>query len=169
MINRKSYNKLNKEKECDICPRQKYSIKIYCQECQMEKYRKKKENYKIILLITGSRSIENYKFVFSYLNKTRKKINFTEIIVGDAEGVDFLCVLYALYHNIPYHIEKAYWNKYGKSAGPIRNNIMVKKCTFGIGIYDGTNNKKISKGTKHCIGELKKQNKLLRVFKYENI
>lgn len=38
------YNKLTKEEECDTCPRRDYPIEEYCQGCQMEEYRKGKEN-----------------------------------------------------------------------------------------------------------------------------
>lgn len=112
-----------------------------------------------ILLVTGSREILDYKFVFKSLDNIKKEFDFDEILTGGAEGVDFLAHLYTLFHNISYEEIKPDWKQYGKAAGFIRNSEMVDICHKGIAIWDG-----YSKGTQHCIHELERANKLLRVF-----
>ena len=118
------------------------------------------------LLVTGSRTIMYGKLIFSILDLIKAKHGFDEIIVGDARGVDMVTLNWCLSQSpsMYYKVYKADWKKYGKAAGPIRNKEMVKDCDFGIGIWDGK-----SRGTKHCIGELKKAGKLVEVFTYENI
>lgn len=115
-----------------------------------------------ILLVTGSRTINDYKFVSKCLDEIREIFPFDFLMHGGAVGVDTFVGMYAMMRGIGCIVKSADWKRYGKAAGPIRNKQMVKKCTKGIGIWDGT-----SKGTGHCIDELKKANKLLKVFKYE--
>ena len=54
------------------------------------------------------------------------------------------------------HIQmKAHWDKYGRSAGPIRNRYMLDlKPDVVIGFSNDIQN---SKGTKDCLGEAKKR------------
>lgn len=48
------------------------------------------------------------------------KVDFT-IIEGGAKGADFLARVWAKFLHIPYIEFPADWKKYGKAAGPIRN------------------------------------------------
>ena len=114
-----------------------------------------------ILLVTGSREISDYRFVFKSLDDIKKDYSFDSLLTGGAEGVDFLVKLYALYHKIPYEQIKPDWKQFGKGAGAIRNAEMVDICDKGTAIWDG-----FSRGTQHCIYELDRANKLLRVFHY---
>ena|SRR3990167_4684811 len=111
------------------------------------------------VIVAGSRSICNYSFVSASIDSSGFLIS--EIISGVAKGVDLLGEKYAREHNIP--IKQFYpdWNKYGKSAGFIRNKQMVDYADAVICIWDG-----VSKGTKHTIDLAKKYNKKLRVFRY---
>ena len=111
------------------------------------------------VIVVGSRSICNYSFVSASIDSSGFLIS--EIISGVAKGVDLLGEKYAREHNIP--IKQFYpdWNKYGKSAGFIRNKQMVDYADAVICIWDG-----VSKGTKHTIDLAKKYNKKLRVFRY---
>lgn len=117
---------------------------------------------KIILLVTGSRSIYDADFVFKCMDETYSEYKFGSVIVGDASGVDYLVTVWCRMHDILYDVRKADWARYKKGAGPIRNCEMVLEATYGIGIHDGK-----SPGTAHCVGELKKAGKLLRVFIYD--
>lgn len=115
-----------------------------------------------ILLVTGSRTINDYRFVADSLDEIYKEFPFDLLIHGGAQGVDRMADMYAKTRGIGLIVKYPNWKRYGRAAGPIRNNQMVKKCTKGIAIWDGT-----SKGTKQCIDQLKKSKKLLKVFKYE--
>ena len=75
-----------------------------------------------------------------------------EIISGGCTGADALAEIYAKEWDIPLKVFPADWEKYGKSAGPIRNEQMAKYATsngdhaFLIAFWDGK-----SRGTKNMI------------------
>lgn len=118
---------------------------------------------KRILLVTGSRNIVDYKYVFTCLELTKKYLyNFNYVIVGDARGVDYLVKVWCLLNNIDHKEYPADWNRYGRGGGVVRNSVMVSDTDYGIGIHDG-----VSRGTADCVGKLKRAQKLLRVFYYE--
>ena len=71
--------------------------------------------------ISGYRDFYNYE----YVAKSLYSIPISEVFVGDCRGTDQLVVKYCDIMKIPYRIFKADWNKYGISAGPIRNNTML--------------------------------------------
>ena len=113
------------------------------------------------LLICGSRCITNWDYIYDCINEIMEEYEglIYEIIEGDAEGVDRIAGIYAAEHHIRSIVMPANWRKHGKKAGFIRNKEMVDLCDKGIAIWDG-----YSKGTKHTIDLLKKQNKLIKVF-----
>ena len=108
----------------------------------------------IYILIAGTRNYTHYetfcKKITDFLE--RKNISNNDIIIveGGASGVDALAKRYALEHRIKYKEYKADWNKYGKAAGPIRNQQMVdiikENNGMSIFIWDGK-----SRGTQDCI------------------
>lgn len=116
----------------------------------------------IKLLVTGTRTIMDVKFIYTVLDSVKDIYGFDEVIVGDATGVDEITQLWCDEKGIPCDEEEAKWHKYGNGAGPIRNIEMVKECDLGIGIWDGK-----SRGTAHCIRTLREAKKLLMVFRYE--
>ena len=108
------------------------------------------------LLIAGSR---NYTDRDTFNRVTEEYIDsedaFTVIVAGGAAGADELAKDYALEHGLQYIEFPADWEKYGRAAGPKRNDEMVKfiKEKNGTALYfwDGE-----SKGTKHCIESARK-------------
>nr|QBK89510.1 MAG: DNA recombination-mediator protein A [Pithovirus LCPAC001] len=76
------------------------------------------------------------------------------IISGGAKGVDTLAQKYAQDNNIEMKIHHAEWNKYGKSAGPIRNQLIVNDITHLLALPV-----KNSVGTYSTINKAKKSNK----------
>ena len=69
------------------------------------------------VIIAGSRDIIDYQLVVD----TIKESNFiiTEVVCGEASGVDSLGKKWAIENNIPVKSFPAKWNKFGKSAGYI--------------------------------------------------
>jgi len=109
------------------------------------------------LLIAGSRNFcseENYNLLCSEV----EKLEFSSIISGGAKGADTLAERYAFERNIPIEIIKPEWEKFGKKAGFIRNELMWEMCDFGIVFWDGR-----SKGTKHSLDLSRDYNKKLIV------
>jgi len=110
-------------------------------------------------IIAGSRTcndIEALNLALSYHD-----YDITEIICGKAKGADTLGELFGIDNNIPIKYYPAEWDKYGKSAGCIRNKQMADNAEVLICLWDG-----ISNGSKNMI-KLAKQAKLkILVFNY---
>lgn len=71
-----------------------------------------------------------------------------EIISGMAKGADTLAVQFAKQYNLPLHEFPADWNKYGKGAGPVRNQKMIDEGHPDLIVAFPM---KISKGTRDMI------------------
>jgi len=112
------------------------------------------------LAIVGSRTFKNYKLVCTEIDKLTKfgLCSINKIISGGAVGADSLGEKYANEHNIMTMIFKPDWKKYGKAAGFIRNEDIIKNCDFVLAFW--CNN---SKGTEHSIKLAKQYNKGLKV------
>ncbi len=108
-------------------------------------------------IIAGSREITDYKIVKKAIKKSGFKI--TEVVSGKARGVDTLGEKWAKEHNIPIKKFPADWEKYGRSAGPIRNQEMAKyaDALIAIPLPEG-------KGTQHMIKTARKDG--IKVFVY---
>lgn len=76
------------------------------------------------------------------------------IVSGGARGVDRWAEETANYWRRHTDIYPANWNKYGKSAGYIRNNEIVNNCDIVVAFWDLK-----SKGTKHTIQLARSLNK----------
>lgn len=75
------------------------------------------------VLVCGGRDFTDSILLKKTLNKLKPKL----IIHGCAYGADSLANVYAFANNIPQEKYQAEWDKYGRSAGPIRNNKMLKE------------------------------------------
>ena len=123
----------------------------------------------LYLLVVGSRSITDYAFIKEKLNEIRaeKFPDYNIIIVsGGAIGVDSMAEMWAKDYGFDTVIMKAEWNKYGKSAGYIRNEemnkfIATKPHRYVVALWDGK-----SRGTAHNFDLAKKYNNDIEVVKY---
>jgi hypothetical protein len=86
-------------------------------------------------------------------------LTITEFVSGGARGADQLAEKYSSQIGIPIKVFPADWDKYGRSAGPRRNEQIVEYCDRLIAFWDGK-----SKGTQYSIRLAKNQNKLWGVF-----
>jgi hypothetical protein len=102
------------------------------------------------VIIAGSRGIEDYPFVEKAIKDSGFEI--TEVVSGGARGVDRLGERWAREHGIAIRQFLPDWNTHGKSAGFIRNDLMVKYADALICIWDGT-----SRGTKHTLDQAKRK------------
>ena len=92
------------------------------------------------ILIAGSRTITDMDILLKVIKLSGYKITSSdEIVSGGARGVDTLAEIYAKNNGIPIKIFKPDWDKYGKSAGVIRNYEMAKYCDGAIVIHNGSN------------------------------
>ena len=111
------------------------------------------------IVVAGGRDFSNKDVMFQCLDKYIKN---DTIISGHAPGADSLGEEYAKIHHLPCEIYPAQWDIYGKSAGPIRNELMAKIADKVILFWDGK-----SRGTYNMYLMAKKYNRKILVFNYE--
>lgn len=111
------------------------------------------------VIIAGGREFNNYKLLCEVCDGMSYKD--LEIVSGVARGADKLGVKYAEERGYKIKEFPANWNKYGRSAGPIRNNEMSLYADALIAFWDGK-----SKGTGNMIKLAKKRNLKLKVIYY---
>lgn len=110
------------------------------------------------VIIAGSRGITDYDCLMEAIQLC-PFIDITEIVSGNAKGVDSLGEEWALNHARPCTKFPASWVELGKSAGFVRNVQMADYADALIAIWDGQ-----SKGTFHMIGEMVRHNKPVFVY-----
>ena len=111
-------------------------------------------------IIAGGRDFNNRSAMFPILSKHIS--NMCDMIIsGDARGADALGAEWATHFQIPIQHFPAQWDKYGKSAGFIRNAEMGEEADALIAFWDGK-----SKGTAHMIKTMKIQKKPYWIYDY---
>lgn len=109
----------------------------------------------MIIICTGGR--DNLDTVL--VDRVLDTLNPKGVIVGDCPtGIDLFVRAYCRYKNINFTIFEANWNKYGLSAGPVRNKEMIK---FGLPLGAILIAFKGGKGTMDCIKQAKAANMLV--------
>ena len=100
------------------------------------------------LIVAGSRNFFDYNFVKNSIKTfvEEKNITISEIVSGNANGVDKLGEQYAEEYTIPTILFPAKWKQYGKSAGPRRNKEMAAYGDYLIVFWDMQ-----SRGTRNMI------------------
>ena len=113
------------------------------------------------IVVAGCRNYYNYEEANVFIEYCIKKNcpNDTVILLsGGCRGADALGERYAKENGLSVEYYPAEWEKYGKAAGPIRNQIMVDNCDYVVCFWDNK-----SKGTKSLINYTKKTGKPLFV------
>jgi hypothetical protein len=111
------------------------------------------------IIIAGSRTIEvDYDHMLDLLWEVdlyfMGKVKFTEVVCGEAKGVDKSGRLFAEEHGLTVKSFPADWDKYGKGAGHIRNKQMADYSDALLLIWDGS-----SKGSANMKATMLKLNK----------
>lgn len=117
------------------------------------------------IIIAGSRTApEEDKDISLKVTAIINQLGFenVEIVSGGAKGADKFAENYAKEMLLPFKLFKAEWDKYGKSAGMIRNKQMAEYATHLILIWDGK-----SKGSANMKKEAEKQGLKIREIIYE--
>jgi len=126
------------------------------------------------LLVCGSRTIRDTTYIKGPTQWAKNQIDaywyynlacYDELIMieGAAKGIDTIAKEYAQENDWKIEEYPAEWDKYGKSAGYIRNELMVKAADEVLILWDGE-----SKGTKHDIDLCEKYNKPYKVLIYND-
>lgn len=113
------------------------------------------------IIIAGSRSFSDYQLLSEKMDKLTAGLNVT-VISGHARGADQLGEQWAKKKGIPLEIYPAEWEKYGRSAGPIRNRQMANISDALVVFWDGA-----SQGTKNMIDVARQNGLKVRVITYK--
>jgi hypothetical protein len=113
------------------------------------------------LAVVGSRGFNDYDLLKSKLNDIHLRKPITCIVSGGAKGADSLGEKWANENNIETLIFIPEWDKYGKRAGFLRNEDIIKNSDAVVAIWD-----EVSKGTQHSISLAKKYNKPCLIVKF---
>lgn len=84
------------------------------------------------VIIAGPRTIIDYELLLNAIKLS--DIEITEVVSGNAKGVDSLGERYAKENNIPLKVFPSDWKTYKKAAGPIRNSGMAQYAQEKDGI-----------------------------------
>lgn len=77
------------------------------------------------VLVCGGRDFGNAHWLYTVLNDLKRREVIDCIIEGDAPGADRMAGFWAKKNRIDLKLYPANWSKYGKAAGPIRNQHML--------------------------------------------
>lgn len=103
------------------------------------------------VIVAGGRDFRDYDLLKSVLDQYKEIFPDIEIVSGKAKGADSLGEKWAIENKIHVYSFPANWDKFGKSAGYMRNEQMAKFADQSICFWDQK-----SKGTKHMINLCKK-------------
>jgi hypothetical protein len=107
-------------------------------------------------IIAGSRDFTYYEEVLGIVADSNYRI--TQIVSGAARGVDTVGEEIAKAYNIPFVRFPADWDRYGLSAGRIRNAEMAKNADALIAVWNG-----FSPGTRNMIDIANKRGLLVHI------
>lgn len=113
------------------------------------------------IIIAGSRAVSKQD-VFKAIQSC-PWINFiSSVVSGTAKGADNFGEEWAKANGIEICRYPAEWDKYGKSAGPKRNEVMAKNAEGLIAVWDGK-----SRGTHSMIDLAQKYGLKIFVFRFD--
>lgn len=102
------------------------------------------------VVIFGGRDFTNKRLAFKALDQLHEQYKFTVVIDGMAKGADKIGFDWGKERGLQAERYPAEWGRYGRAAGPIRNQQMIDegKPDIGVAFPGGT-------GTAHMKSRLK--------------
>ncbi len=97
------------------------------------------------VIIAGSRTLPESSAIVAEAVES-SGFHVSEVVCGMAAGTDRAGLLWAKANGLPVAEFHANWQKYGSSAGPIRNHAMAVHADALLAIWDGR-----SRGTRNMI------------------
>jgi hypothetical protein len=116
----------------------------------------------VALAIVGSRGLHISKGdIRRYVKQLEDAfyIKVTKVVSGGARGIDHCAELYAKQYRKKLEVYKPDWDKYGKRAGFIRNELIINNADYVLAFWNGE-----SKGTLDSIRKAHKLKKLAIVY-----
>lgn len=114
------------------------------------------------IIIAGGRNFTDYQTLRKFCNRILQDQKNIEIVSGAYyKGADKLGEQYAAEKGFPITQFPANWKKYGRAAGPKRNEQMADYADALIAFWDGK-----SKGTNHMIELAKSRSLTINIYFY---
>jgi hypothetical protein len=115
------------------------------------------------VIIAGGRDFTDREGLLESFHEFMKDVMNPDITVisGGARGADLIGEWIAHQYGLVVERYPAEWDKYGKSAGYKRNELMATKATHLLAAWNGS-----SLGTKHMIDLAKKYNLITKIHSY---
>lgn len=111
--------------------------------------------YEVALIVAGSREFNDYDFFSKSLKSYLEKHHAGQTVIfisGRArKGADAMVIKWCRLNGYPWVEFPADWEKFGKSAGYIRNTEMAKVGKYLLAFWDG-----MSRGTEHMVNIAKR-------------
>jgi YspA, cpYpsA-related SLOG family len=79
------------------------------------------------VLVCGGRGYADWRTMRDVLWGIHHDERIVEIIHGGASGADNMATRWATLADVPVSVVKAEWKRYGKAAGPMRNQAMLDR------------------------------------------
>lgn len=79
------------------------------------------------VLVCGGRDYDDLETVLQVLDRLHEQTSFSCVIHGAARGADTLAGLWATQNDVPVEAYPAAWSRYGRAAGMIRNEQMLRE------------------------------------------
>ncbi|MCM1233547.1 MAG: DUF2493 domain-containing protein [Ruminococcus flavefaciens] len=102
------------------------------------------------VIVCGGRDFGDETLLTTSLDEILAEYDSFEIVTGGAKGADSIGDKYAIEHGMQRIVFPAKWDKFGKTAGYIRNAQMLQyaqeETPVVVAFWDGK-----SRGTKHMI------------------
>lgn len=89
------------------------------------------------ILVCGGRDFSDLAKVFETLDLIHSRRNIAVIIEGGANGADAIARLWGESRGIHVCTVRALWERYGKAAGPKRNEAMMALGPTGVVAFAG--------------------------------
>jgi predicted Rossmann-fold nucleotide-binding protein len=77
------------------------------------------------LLVCGGRDFDDRELAFATLDRVLAERGVSLVIHGGARGADALAAEWAAARSIPVQVFKPDWRRFGRGAGPVRNQEMI--------------------------------------------
>ena len=98
------------------------------------------------VIVAGTRTLRDYDLVRRTLDRYLAGKTEVVILSWGARGADALGERYARERGLPVERFPADWKRYGRAAGPLRNQQMAERGDALVAFWDGK-----SRGTRHMI------------------
>ena len=113
------------------------------------------------VIIAGGRDFDDYELLCRTMDTLLIHKSSVTVLCGKAKGADTLGERYAKDRGYTVEYYPADWEKFGRSAGYLRNEEMAKNADALVAFWDGK-----SKGTGHMISLARKHGLKIRVKQY---